>query len=95
MKRDPGPTNLQFFGFGRGPKPETMERLPEFTERQIIKGRPGAAERDIIVRTTDADASHFRCAITTQGWYPSTIELNDHQVKRLLDVLKDVPLPNG
>lgn len=93
MKRDPGPLNQQFFGFARGPKPETMERLPEFTTVQRIPGRRGAAERSMTIRTTDPDASHFRCAITTEGWYPSTIELNDYQVKRLLDALKDVPLP--
>jgi len=94
VKRDPGPTNLQFFGFARGPKPETMTHLPPFTTVIPIKGRPGAAERDITVRTTDPDASHFRCAITTDGWYPSTIELNDTQVKRLLDVLAKVELPS-
>lgn len=93
MKRDPGPLNEVFFGFARGPKPETMTFLPPFTTVKRIPGRPGAAERTIIVRTTDVDASPFRCAITTEGWYPSTIELNDEQVKRLLDVLKDVELP--
>jgi hypothetical protein len=94
MKRDPGPLNQQFFGFGRGPMPETMTRLPEMTEEVVIPGRRGAAERNVRVRHTAPDASHFRCAITTEGWYPSTIELNDHQVKRLLDVLKDVELPS-
>lgn len=93
MRRDPGPTNLQFFGFGRGPMPETQTFLPPLTEEVVIPGRRGAAERNVRIRHTAPDVTPFRCAITTEGWYPSTIELNDHQLSRLLDALKDVPLP--
>ncbi len=93
MKRDPGPTNLTFHPVTSASTPESTAFLPEFTTEQRIPGRRGAAERAVIIRTTDPDASHFRCEIETEGWYPSKIELNDHQTRRLLDVLKDVPLP--
>lgn len=93
MKRDPGPLHETFFGFARGPKPETMERLPELTEEHRIPGRRGAAERHVRVRTTAPGVTPFRCAITTEGWYPSTIELTAHQVRRLRDVLAKVELP--
>ena len=41
MRRDPGPTNLQFFGFARGPMPETQTFLPPLTEEVVIPGRRG------------------------------------------------------
>lgn len=93
MKRDPGPTNLTFHPVTSAPTREEDPFLPAFTSEQRIPGRRGAAERAMIIRTTDPDAVPYRIEIETEGWYPSKIELNDHQVKRLLAVLKDVRLP--
>lgn len=87
MKRDPGPTNLAFFGFARGPKPETMAHLPEFTEETVIPGRRGAAERSLTVRTTAEGVEPFRLEIATHGWYDSAVELNIHQARALQEIL--------
>lgn len=79
MRRDPGDAGTTFFGFVDMPArgaPALVE--PELS---ILTGRPGHAERDLMIER--GDDLH----ISLTGWYTDKISLNDRQAKHLRDIL--------
>jgi hypothetical protein len=60
------------------PKPEG----PRHLTGAWLPGRPGHAERDLGIQRVDGDIT-----IHTEGWYPTTLTLNDRQARFLRDTL--------
>ena len=85
VRRDPGPNNVAFFGFGRGEKPDTDE--PETHLISFLKTRPGCTERDMHVESTAAGVTPMRFQISLNGWYTDRLLLNERQVRHLHQIL--------
>ena len=86
VRRDPGPTNIAFFGFGKGTKPPIP---PEIAPRQdVLFGRPGHTERAMhLTYHTAPDSKEPELVIRLAGWFVTTCELNDRQMRHLRDTL--------
>jgi hypothetical protein len=67
------------------PHVETKPEEPLTIKGAWLPGRPGHAERALHIRRADNGDTE----IHTAGWYPTTITLNDRQVRFLRDTLNE------